>query len=123
MNDLVDRQTLEQCRIGVREEIDDILKTVHQVRDTKQDKVLPRVWVPVILWAAGVTFSGLVWAINLNAQVNYLQKLNEAATVDRYYGKDAERDFALRDQRILENQAAIKKNYEMIEELRRKHQK
>jgi hypothetical protein len=71
----------------------------------------------------GVMLSALVTLalshINVGSKIAVLTTKVEVATDDRYYGRDAKADFALRDERHEQNDELIKANAEAIAELER----
>lgn len=97
---LLDNQIIENRFHDVWEAIDDL-------REKKQNKVGPMIWLPILLWLF-TSSAGIIWGSA--SMVTKMENLTTAVGnlgTDRYYGRDATKDFALRDQAISTNSGAI----------------
>lgn len=95
-------------------EFDVIWDAINELRNKKQNRVSPVIWVPLLIWIFSSSV-GVIWgAATLNANIQALSANVHQMTKDRYYSKDATKDFALRDQTIAANKEDIKELKEAI---------
>lgn len=91
---------MEQLDNVLQKEIRDLQLGIVELQKSKQDKLPLASVIALFLWVVGSTISGVWWASSINENVVNLTKGLEQAAEDRYYGRDATSDFALRDQML-----------------------
>lgn len=73
----------------VLKDIQDIRDTVHWIVQNKQDRIKATVVVPFVIYLLSQAFLGIWWASDTTRKLDNLTNTVAAASIDRYYGKDA----------------------------------
>ena len=74
----------------IYKDVEDIKHVVHKLEVTKQDKVRPWVFIPIVLYLVAQSFAAIWWASNVSTTMKTLTVAVEAAGRDRFTGKDGD---------------------------------
>lgn len=80
-------------------ELKDIQQTVHKLDTEKQNKVKSSVITGLSVYLLAWTFGFVWWAATITTQMDTVQVNLRQAADDRFRGRDAVREFTLRDQK------------------------
>ena len=75
---------LEPMKADVR----DIKLAVHHIEQNKQDRIKPSVIITIILYLVSQLIVGIWWAAETSERLNQVLTKIDAASIDRFYGKD-----------------------------------